>query len=133
MTKPFDSSKPVQTRDGRKARIICTDREYKSSARGENWPILALVFDSKGKEQPISYRVDGTAPYLDDNWTLINLPVERKEYRGVSKGGTHSAWKTSSVEEFKRELVMIYNHAWIAMSETVYLDDEITAINLIKF
>lgn len=132
MTKPFDPSKPVKTRDGRKARIICTDRKYQNLGREETWHIIALIPDSRGNEHPFSYRGDGTAPHLNDDWTLINLPVERKEYRGVSKGGTHSAWKASSLEEFKREVARIYNHAWIAVSETVYLDDEITAINLIK-
>ncbi len=39
MTKPFDPSKPVQTRDGRKARIIATDRADKS------YPIVALIGD----------------------------------------------------------------------------------------
>ena len=47
MTK-FDPTKPVQTRDGREARIICTDVERKG-----DWPIVALIKTS-----------DGERPYL---------------------------------------------------------------------
>lgn len=39
-TKPFDPTKPVQTRDGRKARIICTNRKASS---GTNRPVVALI------------------------------------------------------------------------------------------
>ena len=46
MTNKFDPSKPVQTRDGRKARILCTD--YKSNLS----TIVALVASNlwEGKE-----------------------------------------------------------------------------------
>ena len=42
MNKPFDPLKPVQTRDGRKARIICTDRKM------DGFPILALIPSHSG-------------------------------------------------------------------------------------
>lgn len=58
--KPFDleaakAGKPVCTRDGRKARIICFDRH------GEDCPIIALVVDSKNAEceEVIDYTLDG--------------------------------------------------------------------------
>lgn len=46
-------SKRVATRDGRKVRIICTDRLSK-------YPICALVNDGDGEEYYHSYKVDGT-------------------------------------------------------------------------
>lgn len=58
--KEFDleaakAGKPVCTRDGRKARIICFDRH------GEDRPIIALVVDSKNAEceEVIDYTLDG--------------------------------------------------------------------------
>jgi len=49
----FDPTKPVQTRDGRKARIICTDKKSIST-------IVALVEDENGEEGIISYLGSGT-------------------------------------------------------------------------
>ena len=49
----FDPTKPVQTRGGYPARIICTDRK-------NDWPIIALVTDQNGREAMYSYNSDGT-------------------------------------------------------------------------
>ena len=75
--KPFDleaakAGKPVCTRDGRKARIICFD------AKG-SFPIIALV-DEKGEEFPFSYTVSGkyAAEIAICNKDLMMLP-EKKE------------------------------------------------------
>lgn len=47
-------SKKVITRDGRNARIICTDAK-------NNYPIVALIEMSNGRErQPCGYKKDGT-------------------------------------------------------------------------
>ena len=47
-------SKKVVTRDGKNARIICTDAK-------NNYPIVALIETSNGKErQPCGYKKDGT-------------------------------------------------------------------------
>ena len=70
MTK-FDPTKPVQTRDGREARIICTDVERKG-----DWPIVALIKTSDG-ERPYLYKEDGCT-FEDrrmDPDDLINIPT----------------------------------------------------------
>ena len=47
-------SRKVITRDGRKARIICTDAK-------NDYPIVALIETPNGKErQPCGYKKDGT-------------------------------------------------------------------------
>lgn len=47
-------SKKVITRDGRNARIICTDAK-------NNYPIVALIETPNGRErQPCGYKEDGT-------------------------------------------------------------------------
>ena len=82
--KPFDlqkarEGKPVCTRDGRKARIICFDRRlfYKNVS----YPILALVECSDGEDDVCGYNEKGKvliedgAEYKDD---LMMIP-EKKE------------------------------------------------------
>lgn len=66
----FDPTKPVQTRDGRKARIICTDRKH------EAYPIAALVFDEDcGEEDVEFFAADGREYVGDDNdIDLVNVP-----------------------------------------------------------
>lgn len=128
----FDVSKPVQTRDGRKARIICTDRQY-TDERGEPWPIVALV-TIKGKEQYYSFRADGTAPYMDEKDALVNIPDIKKQYRLVSWVGTPSVWASFSLEQAKEMLSKTDVRGYGALSgisETVYIDGKITAINFI--
>ena len=46
-------SRKVVTRDGRKARIICTDR------RNLNYPIIALIETRPGEEMAYSHTKDG--------------------------------------------------------------------------
>lgn len=60
--KPFNleeylknPERKVVTRDGRKARIICTDRK----SHGGYYPIIALVKTDKGEEIVNSYTIDG--------------------------------------------------------------------------
>ena len=66
------SGKPVCTRDGRKARIICFD------VKGDICPIIALV-EENGMEVTKSYDENGRANYKNaDNYDLMMLP-EKKE------------------------------------------------------
>lgn len=68
MTKPLNVNEPVQTRDGRKARIICADR------KGE-YPIIALIEEMHGPENVCSFHSDGklNADYPSSH-DLINVP-----------------------------------------------------------
>ena len=84
--KPFDiqkarEGKPVCTRDGRKARIICFDYKGDSNA----YPILALISTSNLRGVPseiiAKYTEDGRyAKYnnVENNEDLMMLP-EKKE------------------------------------------------------
>ena len=81
--KPFDiqkarEGKPVCTRDGRKARIICFDREH-LGYDGVVFSILALVNEGPYSESVYSYTQDGL--YVQGachNNDLMMLP-EKKE------------------------------------------------------
>ena len=74
--KPFNleaakAGKPICTRDGRKARIICFD------AKG-NYPIIALI-DNTTKETDLHYTLSGRAHvYTEADYDLMMLP-EKKE------------------------------------------------------
>ncbi len=75
--RPFDPTKPVQTRDGRKARIICTD------AKGTQ-PIIALIDDGSYE---IERRFCASGSFFvgygqeDCRTDLINIPARiKREY-----------------------------------------------------
>ena len=70
----FDPTKPVQTRDGRKARIICTDR------KGTDFSVLALVLNSEGGESLETYTANGwyTRNGGMSGEDLINIPEPAK-------------------------------------------------------
>lgn len=74
--KPFDiqkarEGKPVCTRDGRKARIICFDKKK------DIYPLIALVTDKDGYEIITPYKADGAHPTIPND-DLMMLP-EKKE------------------------------------------------------
>ena len=79
MEKKFDTTKPVQTRDGRKARIICTDRFY------PGYPIVALIDDVHfGRETLKAYSPDGIVLYEPySGMDLINIPEKVTVYLNV--------------------------------------------------
>lgn len=81
---------PVQTRDGRKARIICWDRESR-----ECCPILALVVDNDGNEMCFSYAIDG----------VINGGYGSK-YNLVMAPEKHEGWVNVYRDDTTKEIVL---------------------------
>jgi hypothetical protein len=79
----FDPTKPVQTRDGRKARIICTDL---NDCDGEK--IVALISYGDGHEEPSTFYPDGkyyrSRECTDD---LINVPEMISYWMNVYPSG----------------------------------------------
>ena len=104
--KPFDleaakAGKPVCTRDGRKARIICFDRRlfYKNVS----YPILALVECSDGEDDVCGYNEKGKvliedgAEYKDD---LMMQPEKKEGWVNVYRNQIHNT--PESAEEGHR-------------------------------
>lgn len=67
MSKPFDPTKPVRTRDGRPARIICRDR------KGDD-PLVVLTVTGHDEETVGYRRSDGTTSWDAPDWDLVNIP-----------------------------------------------------------
>jgi hypothetical protein len=68
----IDFTKPVQTRDGRKVRILCTDRK-------DNRPIVGLV-PGNGDEQIYSWHACGNYVSNEHCLDLINVPEKLVAY-----------------------------------------------------
>ena len=91
--KPFDiqkarEGKPVCTRDGRKARIICFDREH-LGYDGVVFSIVALVNEGPYSESVYSYTQDGL--YVQGachNNDLMMLPEKKEGWIIVPKNAT---------------------------------------------
>lgn len=79
----FDATKPVQTRDGRKARIICTDAGMKDG------DIVYLVESDFGHSVLRNVYTDGkylppcTIQRDNDPWDLVNIPVRTSTWQNV--------------------------------------------------
>lgn len=72
---------PVQTRDGRPARIICYDK------KGTEYPIVALIYNNERECEIIEeYSIDGKASiHLIDNRDLVMAPVTKEGWVNVYK------------------------------------------------
>lgn len=88
--KPFDiqkarEGKPVCTRDGRKARIICFDRN-------DLYPIVALIECEDGKEIIGAYSNGGQTEICEIKGTdLMMLPEKKEGWINVSKFSTYAS------------------------------------------
>jgi hypothetical protein len=96
----FDLSKPVQTRDGRPARIV--------SEKGAGaFPIMAVVTGEDGTEHITRHTLAGSstmAPSTDKN-DLVNVPLpSRRETRFINLGHSYntaeSARKSASAAKW---------------------------------
>jgi len=85
----LDLTKPVQTRDGRKVRLLCTD------GPGE-WPVIGIV---EGDNDTTSWRVDGSS-FRDRARTsidLINTPAAPRTFErwfNVYRSGVGDGYNT---------------------------------------
>jgi len=63
----IDFTKPVQTRDGRKVRILCTDRQ------GEK-PVVGLAAERDGSDSIFAWSADGRHLHGCPNLDLVQAP-----------------------------------------------------------
>lgn len=84
--KPFDPTKPMQTRAGREARITCTDRIDTGG-----YSITALIMGEDNIEHQYSFLSSGRYYRGEEcDVDLINIPVVRKGWFNVYPQGKES-------------------------------------------
>lgn len=110
----FDSSKPVQTRDGRPARIICTDAKYGDTAR-----IVGLITQPNGDEFVAHYQSDGVwrNSGVTSHDDLINTPVTHEVVVTLHKNPLGDLYATMT-----KEIAGNYNP--IASKRIVFTENE---------
>ena len=90
--KPFDlkaakAGKPVCTRGGKKARIICFDRKFYHD--GYNYPIVAMVNDNDN-ELVHAYTQDGLLiGNMEGELDLMMLPEKKEGWVNLYKSSAH--------------------------------------------
>jgi len=98
--KPFDleaakAGKPVCTRDGRKARIICFDANDSN-----NQPIIALVTEENGFESLYSFTSEGKWVKEDSVHDLMMLPEKKEGWIVIHK---EAIYDKETAEKIARE------------------------------
>ena len=96
--KPFDleaakAGKPVCTRDGRKARIICFDLNNK------NFPIVAII-NCDTEENAYQYDIDGICDEHDNNLNLMMSPEKKEGWIIIHK---EAIYDKETAEKIARE------------------------------
>lgn len=96
--KPFDleaakAGKPVCTRDGRKARIICFDLNNK------NFPIVAII-NCDTEENVYQYDIDGICDEHDNNLNLMMFPEKKEGWIIIHK---EAIYDKETAEKIARE------------------------------
>ena len=105
------AGKPICTRDGKKARIICFDR------KGTIYPIYALIENKDGKEYLMSYTLEGK--YINDieyGESKSDLMMAQEKHEGWINVGRCNITSTViylSEEEAKEEF-NLYPNIYIA-------------------
>jgi hypothetical protein len=100
--KPFDleaakAGKPVCTRDGRKARIICFDRNWE-------YPIVALIECENGEEMISACDKDGKARIYETQGTdLMMLPQKKEGWVRIYKSASNVYYLSSNIYKTEEE------------------------------
>lgn len=99
--KSFDlqkarDGKPVCTRDGRKARIICFD------TKGDPCPIIALV-EENGLESAYHYDKNGQNAYKKSGLDLMMLPEKKEGWVNIVRGSNGKSHMGRGIFQSKEE------------------------------
>lgn len=97
----LDLTKPVQTRDGRRVRILCTDRQ------DEKFPIIALVQDLfECNERLYSYTKRGFANVGGgpSSCDLVNVPEKRSMWVNVYEKANNDVCHSTKREADKNQV-----------------------------
>lgn len=83
----FDPTKPVRTRDGRKARIVAAGVKAVN-----DYTILCIVENPDGTESPVALRSDGrVGMYSNSGFDLVNVPMGGTKWLNIWSTGPGDA------------------------------------------
>jgi len=90
----LDFNKPIQTRDGRSVRIICTDKKG-------DFPIVVLITNPSGKEEVCTYTEDG---YYYENEAqcdsdLVNAPEQKHMWINIYPDNRNEHYSYETLHE----------------------------------
>ena len=113
----IDFNKPVQTRDGRKVRILCTDMD------GEPDTVVGIVGDGPHNELVHSWKANGHFMFddVEEPLDLINVPETRVVWVNMYPDGVASFY---SMKEDADGRAASDRHACIRVEYTVGQFDE---------
>ena len=127
--KKFDLSKPVRTRAGYPARIICTDRVYLGVTGAASWPILAL-YVVKGNEATLACQANGQVSSKGDSpYDLVNVPDIRYEYQNVYSHGTRPSCRYKTLELMETMRAEVNRLGYLKYT---FEDDELKSVEFIR-
>ena len=120
--KPFDielakQGKPVCTRDGRKARIICFDRNHQ-------YPVVALIECKDGEEMIAAFTKDGETDYEPKNNSLMMLTEKKEGWVNVYDADTTFYFVEGRVYDTKEEAIKHINPDHEIYTTTVKIEWE---------
>lgn len=112
-TKPFDPSKPVQTRDGRRVEVLKTDLPAKDGGTR----IVVLVYEDDGFAYVYTYSQSGRfVDSLETGGDLINVPEVSKKIVKVCLNKDYGNY--AAIEEKH------YEPRYLNMLEVLYTVEE---------
>ena len=104
-----NSSRKVVTRDGRKARIICTDM------KSTTYPVVALIEDGSGYEHLFTFSKNGEYAVNESSRSDLFFAPEKGEgwiniYRNSDSGHTYAGAVYDSKEDAEKRKIIDENY-----------------------
>lgn len=100
------AGKPVCTRDGRKARIICFDLNNK------NFPIVAII-NCDTEENAYQYDIEGVCDEHDNNLNLMMLPKKKEGWIIIHKEAIYDKETAEKIaKETTADVIRIQKIEW---------------------
>lgn len=97
-------NRQIVTRDGRPARIICTDRKFEFL--NAQYPVMALIkdFDNDSDESSFSFTIDGKEAYdYDGNTDLFFVPEKKEKWVNVYRSTVGVNWLGENLYDTEEE------------------------------
>lgn len=122
---PLDLTKPVETRDGRPARVICTNRVPAVPDAPDPYSVIALVTNKNGAENTYVYTRSGKFDATRSSHPMDLVQARRKFTRYVTvlqalSGATHAIVTSTPVTDlFPGETIVGVQRVTVTEGDTI--------------